>query len=74
MLSKKALHLKAKTGPDGAVLMLSANELVDTGFASRYRVFKGPMGRCKATTPYSLSLTVRVPDLVTIGNRVTTNY
>ena len=35
-----------------------------TGFKSE-RVFKGPMGRCKATTPSSLSLT---------SNRVTTNY
>ena len=47
-------------GPDGAVAMSSTNELVDTGFASRYRlhpkwVFKGPMGRYRATTPSSLS-------------------
>ena len=58
------------TGPDGAVAMSSANGLVGTGFTSRYRLqpragFKDPMGRCKATTPSSLSLT---------SNRVTTNY
>ena len=46
-----------------------ANWLVGTGFASRYPLhhrvgFKGPMGRGKATTPSSLSLT---------SNRVTTN-
>ena len=49
------------TGPDGAVAMSSANALVGTGFASRYRlqrVFKGSMG--KATTPSSLSLTCRL--------------
>ena len=55
------------TSPDGAVAKASANGLVGTGFASRYRyrVFKGPMGGCMATTPSSLSLT---------SNRVTTNY
>ena len=57
------------TGADGAVAMSSANGLVGTVFASRYwlqpqRVFKGPMGRCMATTPSSLSLP---------SNRVTTN-
>ena len=50
------------TGPNGAVAMSSANGLVVTGFASRYRlqtewVFKGPMGRCKATTHSYFSLT-----------------
>ena len=57
-----------KTGPAGAVAKSSANGLVGTGFASRSnpeRVFKDPMGRCKATTPSSLSLT---------SNRFTTNY
>ena len=58
------------TGPDGAVVMSSANGPVGTGFASHTgsnpeRVFKGPMGRCMATTLSSLSLT---------SNRVTTNY
>ena len=39
------------TGPDGAVAMLSANGIVGTGFASRYRVqprtglLKGPMDK-----------------------------
>ena len=54
---------------DDAVAMSSANELVGAGFASRYSLqprvgFKGPMGRCLATTPSSLSLT---------SNRVTIN-
>ena len=58
------------TGPHGAVAMSSANGLVGTGIVSRYQLqsragFKGPMGRCKATKPSSLSLT---------SNRVTTNY
>ena len=58
------------TVPDGAVVKLSANGLVGTGFASRYRsnqelAFKGPLSRRKATTPSSLSLT---------SKRVTTNY
>ena len=58
------------TGPDGVVAMSSPNGQVGTGFASRYRlqprgIFKGPMGRGKATTPSSLPLT---------SNRVTTNY
>ena len=54
-----------------AVVMTSANGLVGTGFVSRYRLqpragfFKGPMGRCMATTPSSFSIT---------SNRVTTNY
>ena len=57
------------TGPDGAVVMSSANGLgsyLSTG-SNPERVFKfnGPMGRCMATTPSSLSLT---------SNRVTTNY
>ena len=48
--------------PDGAVAISLANGLVGTGFASQYwlqpRVdFKGPVGRCKATTPSSFSLT-----------------
>ena len=52
-----------KEGRDDAVAMSSVNGLVDTGFASRYRLqprvgfFKGPMGRCNATTPSSFSLT-----------------
>ena len=50
------------TGPDGAVTMSSANGLVGTGFVSRYRlqperVFKGPMGKCKATTASFISFT-----------------
>ena len=59
------------TGLDSAVVMSSTNGLVDTGFASRYRLqpracfLKDPMGRCMATTPFSLSLT---------SNKVTTNY
>ena len=58
------------TGPDGAMAKSLANGLVGTGFVSRYRLqpiadFKGPMGRCKATTPSSLSLT---------SKRVTSNY
>ena len=66
----KPLFMSWSTGPDGAVVMSSANGLVGTGFASRYRlqsraVFKDPMGRCKTTTPSSLSLA---------SNRVTTNY
>ena len=75
MRSKDTLYLKLNktetknTGPDGSVVMASANGLVGTGFASRYqlqipeRVFKDPTGRCVATTPSSLSLT---------SNRVTT--
>ena len=45
------------TEHDFAVAMSSANGLIGTGFASRYRlqrrivVFKGPVGRCKVTTP-----------------------
>ena len=55
---------------EGAIAMSSANGLVGTGFACRYRIqprpgFKGPMGRCKATTPSSFSLT---------SNGVTSNY
>ena len=58
----------AVTGSDGAMAMTSANGLVGTGFASRYRfqpraVFKVPLGRCKATTLSSFSLD---------SNRVTT--
>ena len=51
--------------------MLSANGLVGTVFKSLYRFqpsagfLKDPMGRCKATTFSSLSLT---------SNRVTINY
>ena len=67
---KEPLLLIRKTGADGAVVMSSANGLVGTGFASRYRLqprvgLKDPMGRCMATTPSSLSLT---------SNRITTNY
>ena len=45
-----------------AVTMSSANGLVGTGFESQYRLqprasFKGPLGRCKATTSSSFSLT-----------------
>ena len=47
------------TGPDGAVAVSSANGLVHTGFASRYRL----QPRCKNRTLSSLSLTF---------NRVTT--
>ena len=59
------------TGPDGAVGKSKANGLVGTGFTSQYRLqlragfFKGPLGRCKPTTPFSFSLT---------SNTVTTNY
>ena len=47
------------TGPDGAVAKSLPNGVICTGFASLYqeRGFKGPMGRCNATTPSSLSLT-----------------
>ena len=64
-------HCATEAGyPCGVSAMSSVNRLVGTGFASRYRlqprdVFKGPVGRCKATTPSSLSLT---------SNTVTTNY
>ena len=62
-------HYKQTTA-DFTVAMSSAMGLVGTGFASWYwlnpeQVFKSPVGRCKATTPSSLSLT---------SNRVTTNY
>ena len=60
------------TGPDGAVVMSLANGLVGPGFASREPAptqsgfLKAQwVGRFKATTPSSLSLT---------SNRVTTNY
>ena len=58
------------TIPNGEVAKSSAKRLVGTGFVSWYwlqpkQVFKGPMSRCKATTPSSFSL---------ISNRVTTNY
>ena len=45
------------TGLDGAVAKSSANVLVGTGFTSWYRVFKGPVGRCKANRTSSFSLT-----------------
>ena len=66
----KMYYFHGKTGLDGAVAMSSVNGLIGTGFASQYRLqpkrgFKGPIGRCKETTPSSLSLT---------SNRVTTNY
>ena len=54
-----------------AMAKSSVNGLVGIGFASRYRLkprtsfFKGPMGRCTAISPFSLSIT---------SNRVTTNY
>ena len=51
------------TGSDSAVAMSSGSHL-GTG-SNPDRVFKGPMGRCMATTPSSLSLT---------SNRVTTIY
>ena len=57
-----ALHMA--TGLDGAVAKSSANVLVGTGIASRI-FLKGPMGRCKATTPSSFSIT---------SKRVTPNY
>ena len=67
---KSFLAARQKTSPDGAVAMSLANGLVGTGIASRYRLqpragSKGPVGRCKATTPSSFSLT---------SNRITTNY
>ena len=51
--------------------MTLANGLIGTGFASQYRLqhsrfLKGPVGRCKAYTPSSLSLSLT-------SNRVTTN-
>ena len=52
------------TGPNGAVAMSSTNGLIGTG-SNPEQVFKAPMGRCKTTTPSSLSLN---------SNRVTTNY
>ena len=69
-MNTKSCFVLRLTSPDGVVAMTSANGLVGTGFASRYRlqprtIFKHPMGRCKATTPSSLSLT---------SNRVTTKY
>ena len=48
-----------KTGPDGAVAMSSANGLgshLGTGLYPE-QVFKGPMGRCRATTSSFFSLT-----------------
>ena len=57
--------LIGKTGSDGAVAMSSANGLVGAGADSNPGFLKGPMGRCMATTPSSLSLT---------SNRATTNY
>ena len=47
---------KKQNGPDGPVAKLSANGLVGTGFASRYRLqpiagFKAPIGRCKVPVP-----------------------
>ena len=72
LLPHKLLFVKedGATGPDGAVVMSSANGLVGTGSylgtgCNPERDFKGPMGRCKATTPSSFSLT---------SNRVTTNF
>ena len=35
---KDPMLLIGKTGPDGTVVKSSANGLVDTGFASRYRL------------------------------------
>ena len=57
-------------GLDFAMAKSSANGQGGTGFASGYRLilragFKSPMGRCKATTHSSFSLT---------SNRVTINY
>ena len=59
-----------KTGHDGAVVKSSANGLIGTGFASQYRLqpsagcwfFKCSMGRYKATTPSSFSLTSNQTD------------
>ena len=50
------------TGFNGAFVKSSAVGLVGTGFTSQIQFrlragFKGSMGRCKATTPSSLSLT-----------------
>ena len=36
IVNKNVLRALFETGPDGAVVMSSANGLVDTGFASRY--------------------------------------
>ena len=45
-------------GPNDTVLKTLDNRLVGIGFASPYwlqpSVFKGPIGKCKATTPFSL--------------------
>ena len=64
---KEPLLLIGKLAP---MAKSSANGLVGTGFASQYWLhprasFKCPMGRCKATTPSSFSLT---------SNSFTTNY
>ena len=67
MVLIKDILLLIRTGPDGAVVMSSANgrgSYLGTG-SNPKQIFKGPMGRCKATTPTSFSLT---------SNRVTTNY
>ena len=51
------VQLNMITSPlDGAAAMSSGNGLVGTGFhlstgSDPERVFKGPMDRCKATTP-----------------------
>ena len=60
----------AHISPDCAVTKSLDNGLVGTGFTSQYRLqhragFKRPLGRCKATTRSSFSLT---------SNMVTTNY
>ena len=67
---KEPFLLIKKTGPDGTVAMSLANGLVVLGshldtVSNPEQVFKGPVGRCKAITPSSFSLT---------SNRVTTNY
>ena len=72
VINFKRASFDLTTGPNGTVAKSSADGLVDTGFTSRYRLqnrpgFKGPMGRCKATAPSSLSL-------ISNRKRVTTNY
>ena len=59
VLSPRVGH-QISTGPDGAMAKSSAN-----GLAHTQSIFLCPMGRCKATTPSTNSLT---------SNRVTTNF
>ena len=67
---RKPEFISQSQAHDAAVAKPSVNALVGMGShlgtgSNPERVFKGSMGRCKVTTPSSLSLT---------SNRVTTNY